>query len=66
MATNIIKKIPSNETIALTYTCVNKDVYKITQHKTSGLFTIYKIVENGFDRLGKGNNPTKLEQKYIK
>lgn len=66
MADNIVKKIPSSETIALTYTCVNKDVYKITKHKTSGLFTIYKVIENGFDRLGKGNNPTKLEQKYIK
>lgn len=66
MATNIVKKIPSSENIVLTYTCLNKDVYKITQHKTSGLFTIYKVIENGLDRLGKGNNPTKLEQKYIK
>lgn len=66
MADNIVKKTPVSESIVVTYNCANGDTYKITQHQTTRIFTIYKVVDGGLDRLGKGNNPTKLEEKYIK
>ena len=66
MAVNIIKKIPVNEVGVVEYKCLNGDLYKITQHQTSGTYTIYKVIDSGLERLGKGSNPTKLEEKHIK
>lgn len=65
-ANKVIKKIPVNEVGMVMYKNTNGNVYKITQNQTTNVFTIYKVVEDGFERLGKGSNPTALEEKYIK
>lgn len=62
----VIKKIPTNEDGMVLYKNTNGNTYKITQNQTTNVFTIYKVVEDGFERLGKGNNPITLEEKYIK
>lgn len=65
-ANKIIKKIPVNENGMVFYKNSNGNTYKITRNPTTNIFTIYKIVEDGFERLGKGNHPIALEEKYIK
>ena len=67
MADNkLLKKLPSNEDGMVTYKRENGDIYKITQNQITKIFTIYKLVDDCFERLGKGSNPTELEKKYIK
>lgn len=65
-ANKVIKKIPTNEDSMVMYKNTNGNTYKITQNQTTNVFTIYKVVEDGFERLGKGSNPIVLEEKYIK
>lgn len=67
MAENkLLKKLPANEIGMVTYKRLNGDTYKITQNQMNKTFTIYKVINDCFERLGKGANPTALEEKYIK
>lgn len=61
-----LKKIPTNEISMLEYKSLNGDTYEITQNRTNQTFTIYKVVDGCYEKLGKGANPTALEEKYIK
>ena len=61
----MIKQIPKNENICVTYKC-QSNVYVITKHLLKGNYTLYKKVKEGYERLGTGSNPIKLEEKYIK
>lgn len=62
----LLKKLPDNEVGMVTYKYSNGDTYRITQNQMNKIFTIYKVVDGCFERLGKGSNPTELENKYIK
>jgi len=62
----LLKKIPDNEVGMVTYKCLNGNIYKLTQNQTNKMFTIYKVIDDCFERLGKGASPTTLEEKYIK
>lgn len=62
----LLKKMPDNEVCMVTYRCLNGDTYKLTQNQMNKTFTMYKVVNDCFERLGKGANPTALEEKYIK
>ena len=67
MAENkLLKKIPSNEVVVVNYKCLNGDTYQITQNQVNKAFTIYKVIDDCLERLGKGDNPLTLEEKYIK
>lgn len=61
--------IPKNEKIQVTYKTGTEIVYFITKKElTMDNFFIYKYdTKNSITtKLGKGNNPVQLEQKYIK
>ena len=62
----VIKKIPINEDSMVLYKNTDGNTYEITQNQITKVFTIYKVVEDGFERLGKGDNPIVLEEKYIR
>ena len=62
----LLKNLPSNEVSMVEYKRLNGDIYKITRNQTNKMFTIYKVVDGCFERLGKGDNPIVLEKKYIK
>lgn len=60
--------IPKNERICVTYKTGTKIVYFITKKElTTDSFFIYKYdtSNNVATKLGKGNNPIVLEEKYI-
>lgn len=64
---DFIAKIPKSEDVAVTYrTADHVPLYKITVNKKTMIYSLYKIVDGGFERLGKGPNPNELEKKYIK
>ena len=62
----LLKNLPSNEVSMVEHKRLNGDIYKITRNQTNKMFTIYKVVDGCFERLGKGDNPMVLEKKYIK
>ena len=67
MAKNkLLKTLPSDEKSVVKYQTLNGDIYRITRHQLSQMFTIYKVVDGCFEKLGTDNNPTVLEKKYIK
>ena len=62
----LLKSLPSNESSVVKYTTLNGDIYRITRHRINQMFTIYKVVDGCFEKLGTDSNPTVLEKKYIK
>ena len=66
MANNkLLKNLPSDEVSMVLRKTLNGDTYKITQNRINQMFTIYKVVDDCFERLGKGDNPIVLEEKYV-
>lgn len=56
-----MKSIPKNEIIYVQ----NKNNYIITRNKNTGIWIIYAVKHNEYTKLGTGNNPLKLEQKFF-
>lgn len=59
-------KIPPVETIAETCVTAGGSRYVITQ-KIAGIgyqYTLYSCTNGDYTRLGKGNSPLELEEKY--
>lgn len=66
MAKNkLLKTLPSDEISVVKYHTLNGDIYRITRHRINQMFTIYKVVDDCFEKLGTDINPTVLEKKYI-
>lgn len=62
---DVVKKIPASEKGSVLYR--NKEhtpVFYSTFNENTGVYTMYKILPDGYERLGKGQNPTKLERKF--
>ena len=67
MAKNkLLKNLPSDEISMVLRKTLSGDIYKITRNRIDQMFTIYKVIDDCFEKLGKGDNPTVLENKYIK
>ena len=69
MAQNkVLKNIPKTETICLKLKNEEGKLMHIITEKFTGIakeYIIYKVEEdNTYSLLGKGNNPSKLEEKY--
>ena len=60
-----MKTLSKNEKLCLTYKSENKNEFVITFNAIKQIYTIYKVLEDGYGKLGTGNNPLKLEQKFI-
>ena len=55
-----------NKKSILKYINIDGLVYHITYNKVTSKYAIYEKVIDGYVRLGIGNNPIELENKYIK
>lgn len=56
--------ISKNETIVTTYYKDGTAVGVTTKHNANNLYFFYEFVDNDFKKLGKGNSPSELEEKY--
>lgn len=66
-SSKIVKSIPSSETGART-TCYTKpnesgDKYLITQNPLKAQFTLWKCIEDGFEKISTSDNPLDLNKK---
>ena len=59
----IIKTIPNSET-GVGVDCLTKsgDKYLITQNPLKEQFTLWKCLEDGFEKIGVKNNPREFEK----
>jgi len=60
------RDIPKNEGLRVTVTDVPGNTYYITFKESTGFYFLYRKCEDGLMKLGRDENPIKLEQKYIK
>lgn len=60
-----VKTLPKNEKLCLTYKIENENQFVITFSMIKQIYTIYKVLNDGYEKLGTGNNPLKLEEKFI-
>ena len=63
----VVKSIPASETGSMV-TCFTKpnesgDKYLITQNPLKAQFTLWKCLENGFERISTSNNPLGFDDK---
>lgn len=63
----VVKSIPTSETGSMV-TCFTKpnesgDKYLITQNPLKAQFTLWKCLENGFEKISTSNNPLDLNKK---
>ena len=59
-----IKGIPANETVWVTQKTLSGNTYYVTAKPQRGMYFIYKKVDDGAEKVGKGPNPTKLIEQY--
>ena len=66
-ASKIVKNIPSSETgsrvICFTKFGQSGDKYIISQNPLKMQFTLWKCVEDGFEKIATSNNPVTLDEK---
>lgn len=55
-------KLPSNERIVETYVYEGVKCYVVTQNALKGKFTLYKIVDNDYQKLKTANSPREFEE----
>lgn len=61
MASKIVTRIPASETGPnVTHTTRSGIVYKVTQNKKKGQFTLWKKVDGGYEKLASRKSPTDL------
>lgn len=61
MASKIVSRIPTSETGPnVTHTTGSGVVYKITQNKKKGQFTLWKKVDSGYEKLASRKSPVDL------
>ena len=57
--------IPKNEVPMVAYfNEKHEHLFELTQHKITGVFTLYKVVDNTLQRLGSADSPPKLEARF--
>lgn len=66
VSSKVIKTIPSSETGSIT-TCFTKpdksgDKYLITQNPLKEQFTLWKCIEDGFERIKVSNDPRDFDK----
>lgn len=61
---NIVKKIAKTTRIWVTIKN-GDDEYKITSNADRSVYTLFKKVPLGYEKLGTSKNPFELEEKYI-
>lgn len=65
----VLKNIPKTEKICVKLNNEEGKIAYVTTEKFTGIskeYAIYKVEQdNTYSLLGKGNNPTKLEEKYV-
>lgn len=66
-SSKIVKTIPSSETrkLAICYTKPNEsgDKYLITQNPLKNQFTLWKCIDNGFEKIATSDNPENFDDK---
>lgn len=57
---------PKGETRCVSYYNYSHElVFVLTYKPTSGMYYLYEVLEDGeLNKIGKGNNPNQLEEKY--
>lgn len=61
MPEKIVARIPASETGPnVTHTTRSGIVYKVTQNKKKGQFTLWKKVEGGYEKLATKKSPVQL------
>ena len=58
-------KIPAVEKICLTVRNDDGETYFITQNRVTKKFTLYQLNDGDAKKIGTGNSPKKLEEKYV-
>lgn len=61
-----IKGIPKSESIQITFKRDNGDTFITTRNVRTGAWYMYKEVDGTAKKLGQANDPTKLDEKFIK
>lgn len=61
-----IKGIPKVEQIQVTFTRENGDVFITTRNNRTGVWFMYKVENGVAKKLGQSNDPTKLDEKFLK
>ena len=59
-----VSKIPSNNKRWVTIKADN-DLFVITSNVDRAKYLLYKQTENGYEKIGTGNDPSKLETEFI-
>jgi len=60
------KGIPKSETVQITYTRANGDVFITTRNVRTGVWYMYKQEKGSVKKLGQATDPTKLDERFIK
>lgn len=61
-----IKGIPNSESIQITFKRGNGDTFITTRNVRTGVWYMYKEMDGAAKKLGQANDPTKLDEKFIK
>lgn len=65
-SSKIVKNIPNSETGSITacFTKANEsgDKYIISQNPLKGQFTLWKCLEDGFEKVATSNNPLEFDE----
>jgi len=61
---SVVKQIPKTENgYGVEYTTLSGNVYFISNNLTKKKFTLWKKVDNGYDKMGTADNPLDLYKK---
>lgn len=61
-SSKIVKNIPSSETGKVKCINLNKDEYIISQNSLKMQFTLWKCIEDGFEKISTSNNPSDFDE----
>ena len=62
---NVVKTIPKAEETGAGVTCTTRkgQAYRLTQNISAGRFVLWKVLPNGFQKIGQANSPPPLYEK---
>lgn len=55
-------KIPNNEQLVVTYVCEGVEDYIITHNPLRDKFTLYKIIDGDYRKLGISDTPIRFDE----
>ena len=61
---SIVKQIPKSDNgHGVLYTKLNGNVYQISNNPIKKRFTLWKVLENGYEKISTSDNPLNLYEK---